>query len=475
MNTPQKSILWSAVERFSVQGIQFLLTLVIARYLTPADYGLVAMLSIFMAVAQTFIDSGFGAALIQKQDRNEVDYSTVFYFNIAISVALYLTLYLVSPWISEFYHEPQLKLLTRVIGLNLIISAFSLIQFTILNVKYDFKTLSKASLTAVCISGILGITMAVRGFGVWTLVCQTLLNNILNVSILWIITKWRPRLVFSIISFNRLFGFGSKLLCSSLLHAIYLNMYSLVVGRFYNATDVGLYNRASSISQYTTTNIMSILNRVYYPLLCERQNKDKEFEELFYKYLRLACFIVVPLSFGMASVSEPLIEVVLSHNWAGAIYPLKILSWSYALYPWLLVCNQPLRAKGRSDLFLRAEIVKKIAAVIILLIAVNFGLIALCYSVMIYNIVDTIIIVSYVKKVMKTSFVLQLKNVASIFISGVLMECVVELSINLLPMPYIAQLFISILIGSIMFMLTSMLLRQPEFFSMIETLKKKMK
>lgn len=238
MPTTTNGVIWSAVERFSVQGIQFLLTLVIARLVTPAEYGLVAMLSIFMAIAQTFIDSGFGNALIQKKDRDEVDFSTVFYFNIIIALLCYTLLYFCAPLIASFYNQPELTEITRFVGVNLILMSISIVQNTKLNISLNFKMLSKVSLISVIISGTAGIVSAYHGWGVWALVLQGLLNNAIRTTLLWINAKWKPLFVFSKKSFHRLFSFGSKLLASGLMHTIYLNLYSLVIGKFYNAADV---------------------------------------------------------------------------------------------------------------------------------------------------------------------------------------------------------------------------------------------
>lgn len=243
-----KSVMWSSIERFSVQGIQFILSIVIARLVTPSEYGLIAMLSIFLAIAQTFIDSGFSNALIQKQGRTETDNSTVFYFNIAVSIIVYGMLYGAAPFIADFYKEPLLTTVTRWIGLNIIISAFSIVQRAILIIKLDFKTQAKASLIAVILSGGVGIAFAYYGYGVWALVIQAIASNFINTFLLWIFAKWTPAFRYSWQSFRTLFAFGSKLLLSGLLHTIYMNLYSLVIGKKFSAVEVGYFNRASTPS-----------------------------------------------------------------------------------------------------------------------------------------------------------------------------------------------------------------------------------
>jgi O-antigen/teichoic acid export membrane protein len=415
MPSTKNGVIWSAIERFCVQGVSFLLTLVIARLVTPNEYGLIAMLSIFMAVAQTFIDSGFGNALIQKKDRTEVDYSTVFYFNSAVAILLYLVLFACSPLIADFYNQPELTYVTRLVGLNLILMSLSIIQRTRLCIELDFKSQTKVSLISVIISGAVGIITAYKGWGVWALVIQSLVNNFLQTVLLWFVAHWHPLLVFSKESFRTLFAFGSKLLVSGLLHTIYLNLYSLVIGKFYNASDVGYYNRAYSISQYPSTNIVVILTRAIYPVQCGHQDDDEWLVTTFVSYLRIACFIVFPLMCLLAIIAEPLVLVVLTEKWLPAATLISILSIAYMWYPILVINNQMLKVKGRSDLFLRAEIIKKIVAVGILIATIPWGVAWLCIGVVIYNLFDMWLIIWYVRKLLPLGYRMQFKALLPIF------------------------------------------------------------
>lgn len=446
MPSTTNGVIWSAIERFSVQGISFLLSIVIARLVTPGEYGLIAMLAIFMAIAQSFIDSGFGNALIQKNDRNEVDYSTVFYFNIAISAILYGVLYLCAPLIARFYNQPELIPVTRWIGLNLIFISLSIVQRTRLNIDLNFKLQAKVSLAAVIISGIAGISMAYNGWGVRALVFQSLSNNLLSTIFLWITAKWHPMLVFSVDSFKRLFSFGSKLLVSGLLHTIYLNLYSLVIGKFYNAADVGFYNRAYTISQYPSTNIMMIVTRAIYPVQCAHQDDDRWLERNFLSYLRMTCFIVFPLMGLLAVIAKPLVLLVLTEKWLPAAELISILSFAYMWYPVMVSNNQMLNVKGRSDLFLKAEIIKKFVAVAILCATLPFGIVWLCLGVLFYNIFDVLLIIGFVKKVISTGYRRQFKAVFPLLsvtiIAGLLSFAVTQVVHNI---------WINIAVGSITF------------------------
>ena len=240
-------VLWSCVERFSVQCIQFVIMVII---LLPSDYGMIGMLAIFIAIAQTLIYSGFSNALIQKKDRSEIDYSTVFYFNIVVGIILYFILFFSSPLIARFYNTPELTGLTRVLALNLFINSLAVVQRAILSIKIDFKTQAKASFSAAIISGIVGIVMAYTGFGVWSLAVQTVLNAFVNTVLLWIFSKWIPLKVFSFESFKKLFAFGSKLLASGLLDTIYRNIYTIVIGKKFASTDLGYFTRADQFAQF---------------------------------------------------------------------------------------------------------------------------------------------------------------------------------------------------------------------------------
>lgn len=467
-----KGVMWSAVERFSVQGIQFVLTIIIARLVLPSDYGLIAMLNIFLAIAQVFVDSGFSNALIQKKDRTETDFSTVFYFNIFISVISYLLLYFSAPYIASFYKEPDLSSVTRWIGLNIIIAGFSVVQRAKLTINVDFKRQAKASLTAVLISGIMGILLAYKGLGVWSLVVQSLSNSLLNTLLLWIFTRWVPKWVFSRESFNTLFSFGSKLLLSGLLHTIYINMYSLVIGRKYSSMDVGFYNRSCQFSGFPSINIVTIITRVFFPLLCEIQDDNERLKTLFIRYLRMSCFIVFPLMIIMAVLSQPFILLLLTDKWLPAADLLSILCFAYMWYPVMVVNNQILNVKGRSDYFLYAEILKKVIAIAILFITLPFGVRILCWGIVVYNIFDMAIIIYYSKKVVFVNYWEQIYNIMPLFFVSLLTGGMVYLSIQFFDGNLLGELAIGSLIGLLVYILFCLIFRIREIDQIVLAIKK---
>lgn len=467
-----KGVMWSAVERFSVQGIQFILTIVIARLVLPSDYGLIAMLGIFLSIAQVFVDSGFSDALIQKKDCTETDFSTVFYFNILISIIIYFLLYISAPYIATFYREPELSLVTRWIGLNIIISSFSIVQRAKLTINVDFKRQAKASLTAVLISGIIGILLAYKGWGVWALVVQTLSNNLLNTLLLWIFAKWIPKWMFSIESFNVLFSFGSKLLLSGLLHTIYINLYSLVIGRRYSSMDVGFYNRAYQLANFPSINIIGVINRVIFPIQCELQDDNEHLKTSFIKYLRMSCFIIFPLMIIVAVLSKPLILLLLTDKWLPAAELLSILCFGYMWYPVMAVNNQILNVKGRSDYFLCAEILKKVVGIAILFITLPFGVRLLCWGIVVYNFFDMVIVIYYSRKVVSVKYREQIRNVIPLFFISLLTGSMIYLSIQLFEGNLLGQLTIGSIIGLLVYIFSCHIFRIREIDQIVLIIKK---
>lgn len=375
----------------------------------PSEYGLIAMLSIFLAVAQSFIDSGFSNALIQKQGRTEVDFSTVFYFNLVVGVSFFLLLFFASPHIASFYDEPQLESVTKVVALNLIISSLGVVQRAKLAIVLNFRLQAVIALVAVVASGVVGVTMAYHNYGAWALVMQSLVNNFLGVSLLWICARWLPMPRFSWRSFKELFSFGSKLLLSGLLHTIYTNLYSLFIGKKMSSADLGIYNRSSSLAVFSSTNITDILHKAMFPVLCSMQDNKEELEQYFLKYLRQACYVVFPLMIGMASLAYPVIETLLTEKWIASAPILQILAFAYMWDPVMRINNHFLYANGRTDYTLKAEIIKKIVAFAILLLTISHGLYVIAGGVVAYSLIDIFIITRYVRRVSNVTLRRELK------------------------------------------------------------------
>ena len=430
-------VIWSAIDRFSTQGIQFVFSILIARLLMPSDYGVIAMLGIFLAVSNTFVDSGFGAALVQKANRTETDFSTVFYFNIVVAIIFYALLWLASPYIASFYNIPMLKDVTRVVALTLISSALGGIQSAQLSIAINFKTRAIISLISALSTGCLGLYLAYSGYGAWALVFQMVFSSLLNTILLWCFVRWMPSLVFSWQSFRQLFSFGSKLLASALLDTIYNNVYTLVIGKVYSSSSLGLYSRASGLAQYPSSNITGVLQSVTFPVLCSIQNDEERLADAYKRFIRMSAFVVFPLMIGLASVAEPFIRVVLTDKWEGAIYLLQIVCFSMMWYPIHAINLNILQVKGRSDYFLKLEIIKKIQGVCILCITVPISIVAMCYGSIVSSLLSLVWNTYYTKRLIGYGFLSQIKDLLPIIIHSLLMGGIVLLVTHFIEVMWI--------------------------------------
>lgn len=456
-----KGVVWSSVERFSVQGVQFFVMLVIAKILTPADFGLVGMLAIFLAVAQSLIDSGFSQALIRKQNRTELDNSTVFYFNIVASAVLYVLLYILAPLVADFYNEPQLCLLMRVLCLVVVINSFGVVQRAIYTATIDFKTQARASFIAAFLSGGVGIYLAVDGYGVWTLVWQQLLNAGINTLLLWIFSNWRPRLLYSWQSFRELFTFGSKLLASGLLNTIYINMYILVIGKVFSAASLGYYTQADRFTKFPSSNITDILQRVTYPILCTLQDDDEKLRKDYRQLLCLSAFIVFPLMCGLAGVAYPLIELILGEKWRFTATLVMPLCFTRMWYPIHAINLNLLQVKGRSDLFLRLEIIKKVLGISVMVCSIPLGLQFMCYSSIAISIIALVINTYYTGKLINVGFLMQMRDLSATLVLSLLMFTIV-FGVTLCIDNSLLQLLAGVIFGVVFFTSISYLFKYKE-------------
>ena len=373
-NKTVKGVSWSFIDNLASSGISFLVGLVLARLLTPSEYGIMAIITIFIAVSNSIVDSGFSNALIRKTDAKRVDYNTVFIFNLIVSTALYVALFFLAPIISDFFREPLLVDVMRVIGWVLLINALAIIPRTLFVKEVNFKTQTKVSLIASVSSGVIGIGMALSGMGVWSLVGQQLSRQLLNTLFLWVYCKWRPVCEFSVQSFKELFGFGSKLLLSGLLNTVFNEIYSLVIGRCYTAAQLGQYTRASQFNQIFYSNLTTVIHRVSYPVLSSIQDEPERLREAYRKVIKSTMLITFACMLGLAAVAKPLIILLIGEKWLPAVGFLQIICFSGMLYPLHAINLNILQVKGRSDLFLRLEVIKKIIAVGPLLLGVFFSI-----------------------------------------------------------------------------------------------------
>lgn len=465
-------ILWSAIERFSLQGVQFLIGIILARLLSPSDFGLIGMMSIFMSISQTFIDCGFSSALIRQKDVSAVDYGTTFLINFFISLLAFLILFFAAPFIAKFYSTSELELVIQIFSTTLIINALFTVHNVKLMRKVDFKTQSKASICAATISGAIGIALAYNGFGVWSLVTQAICNSTLNLILLTFLLKWFPAPKFSSKSFHKLFGFGSKILIASLISSIYSNIYNIVIGRKFSATTLGYYTRADQMGQFPSQNIASILSRVTYPILSQLQDDTDHLRNVYTKYLQLSCFVIFPLMMGLAALAKPLIILLLGEKWIPSVFLLQILCFAFILDP---ICNinlSLLYVKGRSDLVLKLEIIKKTIAITILVASLPFGLTGLCTGRALYGIIATLLNMTYTKRFIDLSIWGQAKLILPSLALSLIMAAG-SYSITITGLNNALQLSIGIIAGLILYLIPAKLFRIDAMNYIFELLRAK--
>lgn len=365
---------WSFADNIASTGITFLVGLVLARLLTPEEYGLIGIIAIFIAVSNSIVNSGFSSALIRKKQATGLDYDTVFLFNILLSAFMFGVLYVGAPLISGFFGEPQLIPLTRVMGIVLVINAFALVQQTILVKKIDFKTQTKISLIASIISGVVGIGMAIGKCGVWSLVGQQIARQCINTALLWVLNTWRPTLRFSVQSFAELFSFGWKLLVSGLIDTIWKQVYQIVIGKWYTTEALGQYTRAEQFSSIFSVNLTNVVQRVSYPALSTIQDEQQRLKLAYKRVIKTTMLVTFVCMLGLAAVAKPMVLVLIGEKWLPAVGFLQIICFSAMLYPLHAINLNMLQVKGRSDLFLKLEILKKTIAIGPVLLGIFIGI-----------------------------------------------------------------------------------------------------
>ena len=415
------ALFWSFCETVGTRGVQFVVGVILARLLMPAQFGLIGMLTIFIAVAQIFIDSGFGAALIQRTEITEADICSVFYFNIFLSCLAAGCIYLVSPLVADFYTQPVLTTLLRVMSLVIVINAFGLVPTVLLRRELDFKIQTRASLIAVFFSGVVGIYMAYTGFGVWSLVAQQIANATLHVFLLWVFSQWRPSLVFSCQSLKEMFGFASRLLSLGLLNTIFDNIYLIVIGRVFSPTSLGYFVRADNLQKLPSTVLASIVTRITFPIFSKIKADLPRVKKGMKKALLALVFINFPMMIGLAVVAKPLVLIMLTDKWLPCVPYLQVLCLIGIMFPLHLINLNVLQALGRSDLLLKIEIIKKILIVINIMITWRWGILAMIWGQVLISLFSYYLNAYYNKVLLNYSIWEQLGDVLPYFVISVLM------------------------------------------------------
>lgn len=456
------NMVWSVSERLSLQIVHTIISIVLARLLDPAQFGLIGMLVIFTSIAQSILDSGFGSALIQKKDATDTDASSIFYFNLVVGILLASILYFSAPIISKFYQEPTLLSLTRVLSLNLVINAFSLVQFSLLRKAMEFKKQFTVSIISVFISGFCGIFAAYKGLGVWSLVIQTLSNSLSQALLLWAITKWRPTRKFSMVSLKSMYSFGSKLLIAGLIETIFKNIYQTFIGKNYSAQELGYYSRASTMQSAASVATSMALGQVIFPTFSPYQDDNEKLRQVHSTTIRMSMFLHVPLMIGLIAIAKPLFLFLLTDKWANSIPYFQLLCVVGLLFPMVVQHYNLFRIKGRSDLHLKLEIVKYTMTALAIFLTYKSGILALLYGQISVAIITHVIVSQVAGKLLNYSLVDQLKALFPIAaissVMGIVMYLVGTLNIASNLIKFTTQ----VLSGIGIYVLINALTKSPE-------------
>lgn len=376
-------IIWSFIQHFAVRVAGFVFTILLTRTLNPGDYGLIGMLTIFMTISDVFISSGFGGALIQKKNCNDDDFSTAFYFNVAVAIGIYIILFFSAPLIADFYHEPQLIILTRVLSLSFVFNSFNIVQDAKLNKAMNFKPLAIINLTCTVLSGTIGVTMALCGFGVWALVAQGLSTSVLRVFIFPIFTRWHPNRPFSVESFKQLWNFGSRMIVTGVIAVIVRNLSNILIGRYYDKDKVGLFSRAQSLAQIPSETLFSVLYSVTYPAFCECQDDRDRWLGVYRKVLFNTVLIVCPISILLALLAKPIVIILLTEKWAACIPIFQALLLARMLVPIGATHTSLLRSSGNTTLYMKLYFITGPLSLVAVAAAIPFGVVAMAWATLI--------------------------------------------------------------------------------------------
>ncbi len=468
------NLIWRFAERSGAQIVQFIVSLVLARILMPEMYGTVALITVFITILQVFVDSGLGNALIQKRNADDLDFSTVFYTNLVFCFVLYLLLFFCAPLIADFYNNLELIPYIRVLGLILIISGVKNVQQAYVSRKLIFKKFFFATLGGTVIAAIVGITMAINGFGVWALIAQLLLNLIIDTLILWLTVDWKPKLMFSFSRLKGLFSYGWKLLASSLLDAIYRNLTQLIIGKKYSSKDLAFYNKGDHFPNIIITNINSSIDSVLLPTMSNVQENKEKVKNMTRKSIKISTFVLAPLMMGLAFTSNNVVDLLLTAKWLPCVPYLCIFCITYMFYPIHTANLNAIKAMGRSDIFLKLEIIKKIVGIIILLITMNISVMAMAIGLIISSVLSQIINSWPNKKLLNYSYIDQLKDIMPYILISVIMGGMVYL-VNFLNLSLIITLIIQIIVGAIIYYIGLKLIKDDSLQYILDTIKIKRK
>lgn len=464
------NFIWRFAERCGAQLVTFIVSIVLARILSPSDYGTIALVTVFTTILQVFIDSGLSTALIQKKDADDLDFSSVFYFNFVICIILYLIMFVSAPFIADFYKDSSLVSIVRVISLTLIISGVKGVQQSYVSRHMLFKRFFFSTLGGTIFSAVLGIIMAYAGFGVWAIVFQQLSNNAIDTLILWITVKWRPIKKFSWSRLKNLLSFGWKMLASSLLDTVYNNLRNMIIGKLYTSADLAFYNQGDRFPKLIVTNINTSIDSVLLPTMSNEQDNHVRVKDMTRRAIKISTYIMAPLMIGLAFCAKPIVQIVLTDKWLPCVPYLQIFCISYLFWPIHTANLNAIKAMGRSDLFLKLEVIKKFIGMILLLITMNISVMAMAYSLLISGLISQVINSWPNRYLLKYSYIDQIKDILPNIVMALIMGGFVYF-ISYLNLPILVSLVVQILSGGIIYLILSILTKNDSFIYLINILK----
>lgn len=456
------NFIWRFAERCGAQMVAFIVSVVLARLLSPDAYGTIALVTVFISIVQIFVDSGLGNSLIQKKDADNIDFSTVFYTNLFFCFGLYTLIYIISPLIARFYRDMEMVPMIRVLGLTIIVSGLKNVQQAYVSRNMLFKRFFFSTICGtICAAGV-GIALAYRGYGVWALIVQNLVNVTIDTAILWMIVKWRPQMAFSLKRFKGLFSFGWKLMVSALLDTGYNNLWSLIIGRVYTSADLGFYNQGDKFPKLIVNNINTSIDSVLLPVMSNAQDEREHVKNMTRRSIMISVYIMAPLMIGMAAVAESLVIFLLTDKWLPCVPYLRIFCITYMFWPIHTANLSAINALGRSDLFLKLEVIKKTVGLLLLFITINHGVMAMACSLLISGLLSQIINSWPNRRLLNYSYIEQLKDILPSIIAAVLMGAIIY-PIHYLPMLDIVILVIQVVVGLLTYISLSVVFKIDSF------------
>lgn len=456
------NVLWRFLERIGAQTVSFIVSIILARLIAPEYYGKIALVTVFTAILQVFVDSGLGNALIQKKDADDLDFSTVFFTNIVFCLVLYALLFFAAPFIASFYADDQFTILVRVLGLTLVISGVKNIIQAYVAKNMLFKSFFFATLFGTIVSAMVGVCLAYNGFGVWALIAQQLTNIFIDTLVLWVIVPWKPVFKFSFKRLKKLFSFGWKLLLSAIITTVYSKFRQLIIGKKYTSTDLAYFNKAEVFPNIIVENIDTSLNTVLFSAMSSSQDNVESIKSMARRTLKVSTYIMSPLMIGLAVCAPSIIRLLLTDKWIFCVPFVRVFCIYYMFYPVFTVNLNAINAMGRSDLFLKIEIVKKAVGVAILLSSMWFGVWVMACFMLLENVAEQIIDSFPNRKLISYSYFTQLKDILpNVFLAVFMGVCVYF--VRYLNLVYWVLLIIQVLLGAIIYILGSFLFKLESF------------